>query len=301
MQESYLIFSSIAVLGIIIVILGFKFQTKTRKVVDTFGAIIFHVGVFGILYYKVQINIFISLVLLVISLFLLIDPLRIRYHVNPKIYRLFGYLFLLASAVFSLEHFTGFPVWLWVIPVVIYLIPYLITPLKSKSGLIAAVAWIIVVGYFLVVGYLFYTTHYENKEVNVSETIRAWIKKDKTPSELHKQLDFEKDFQTDNVVNDGNKTQDTVEKKQPVSTTSTTTVTTQKTTEPTTTAKQTPTNLGGPYLQSLKQADETFIKLKNSYDELQTKYDDLILENTKLKDAIKKLDPKASRLQKVEE
>lgn len=162
-KQNLIIFASIAITGLMIVIWGFKFHMKTRRVIDTLGAVIFHVGAFGILYYKVQINIFISLVLLVLSLFILIDPLKISQLFNSsKIYHVFGYLSLLFSVVFSLEYFLHFPVWLWMIPLIIYILPYLIVPLRKNFRLISFLAWLIVFSYVCVIGFSIYKKYYVN-------------------------------------------------------------------------------------------------------------------------------------------
>lgn len=155
-----MVFAAVAGIGLLIMIVGFKLDAKTRKAVETAGALVFHIGVFGVLYHKVPVFLFVSLAALVMSLFILVDPLSIRLHVNARIFRLAGFLLLAASVIFSLSHFTGFPPSLWVIPLLIYLLPYLVPTLKKNLKTILTIAWIVVLFYLGAIGYIIYGKYY---------------------------------------------------------------------------------------------------------------------------------------------
>jgi len=277
-DQNILIFTITIVVGLAILLLGFKFSHKTRKVVETIGAILFHVGVFGILYHKVNINIFISLVALVVSLFILIDPLKIGNYLNAKIYRLVGYVFLFASVAFSLEYFSGFFVYLWAIPLVIYLLPYLISPLRKYSKTILFMAWLVVISYVVMIGYSIYVKYYPSSNL---EIISKYMPiKSPTEKEISAktavQVTTEQQIET-NVVPDT--TTPTIVKTPP---------------PPIETAKQNNSQLSGPYLNSLKQADEKYLIMQNNYNDLQKLYDELKKENDTLKKEIKFLKDGAS-------
>lgn len=316
--EKFLYISgAIGLLGLAIIILGFKFSDKTRKVVETTGAIIFHVGVFGILYYKVSLNLFISLVMLVFSLFMLIDPLKISQHVNEKIYRLFGYIALLASVAFSLDFFSGFPVWLWTIPLVVYLSPYLISSLRRYLKLVLFVAWLVVFSYVGLIGYVIYSKF--NPEVDVS-LVKLLLPQLKIPStakgKIYKEDDLYYDPNTPDTVQDKTKptethsdspeknsvnstqTQATVtitETQSPTSNTATTTQSPTADVQPDSTFKSIPktssssnaedsdSTKAGPYLKGIQAADEEYIRLKKQYKKLMEKYKELQRENHSLK------------------
>ncbi|EKD50540.1 MAG: hypothetical protein ACD_62C00510G0007 [uncultured bacterium] len=156
LDQNIILFSIFILAGFLIIIFGFKFSNTTRKVIETIGAMTFHLGVFGILYNKVSLNLFISLFTLVISLFILLDPLKISMHMNDKIYKLFGHLLLCTALAFGIQFLTGFPVWPWIIPVVLYLAPYLLSPLKRFHGLINLASWLLVFAYTLTIGLVLY-------------------------------------------------------------------------------------------------------------------------------------------------
>lgn len=251
LDQNILIFALVAALGLLILLFGFKFSERTRKVVETIGAIVFHVGVFGILYYKVNFSIFISLVALVLSLFILIDPLKIGSYLNTKIFRLTGFIFLFASVAFSLQYFSGFPVWMWGIPLLVYLLPYLIHPLKKYLRTILFIAWVVVLAYVAVIGYAVYIRYYPQASLKIMSKYVPFTLSSKKP--------------TDGQEN-------TASVQQP----STTTATQPQMTE-------------GPYFNSLKQADDRFIKLQQDHRELMVKYEILLKENLSLKEEIVKL------------
>jgi len=163
------LFAAITGAGLIIMILGFRLAPKTRKSVETAGAIFFHIGVLGILYHKVALFFFISLAALVLSLFVLFDPLKISQYVNERYYRLVGYFFLALAVIFSLAYLTDFPPQLWLIPLLIYLLPYLVPALKPRSKLILTFACIVLLGYLCFIGFLIYNRQDPSKTAFLKE------------------------------------------------------------------------------------------------------------------------------------
>lgn len=282
--QNTIILSAIAVLGLLIIILGFKFESKTRKVVDTLGAVIFHVGLLGIIYHKVELNIFISIVLLVASLFILIDPLKIGQFINHKIYRVFGYLFLLFAVIFSLEYFIQFPVWLWMIPLIIYLLPYLIQPLRKYLKIVFALAWLIVFVYIGVIGYMIYSKYYLTG--NLSALTKLIPFQSNEQSELKKTLNIDEAFQ--DAVNQDEKTIETDHSINFSQKKSSPKISTTKNDD----MKTTTHSPAGPLLKSIQNVDEQFMELENKYEKLKEEYDSLNQQNQELKNQIHQQDSK---------
>lgn len=317
MQDQHLlIFAALATAGLIIIVLGLKFKETTRKVVETLGSVIFHVGVFGILYHKVPLKLWITLVALVISLFILIDPLKIAEHVNRRIYRLFGFLVLFTSAAFALDVGSGFPVWLWAMPLVLYLSPYLIPPLKERMKVILFLSWVLVIGYLSTIGYLIYARF--NPEVRI-----AWIvdlfppvhlpveKKDelfkpvlptqstKSSEEIQKDtLENQKDDDDDDATKSLTKeTEQNIDESKvignaddlPESETPPTENTNELSSETDVTLTDPTPEVSGPYLKGLHDADKKFMMLQNKFEMLQKELKSTRDENKKLKKEIEEI------------
>lgn len=289
-DETLIILGIIGIIGLAIIILGFKFSDKTRKVVETMGSIIFHVGVFGILYHKVNINLFISLVALVISLFILIDPLKIASHLNAKIYRLFGFLTLFAAVAFSLDYFSGFPVWLWAIPLIIYLAPYLISPLKKRQGVVLAIAWLVIFAYIGVIAYAIYVRYslQTKQPALISELLQ-----DVPPTDGKN--DKPKGLKTD-------LTPITPPPPEPTQTAPSSSPPPIQEDKPTTKKPREPSPkaagnkkeqlVTGPFFKSLQTADNQYLQLKKKYDALKKAHRKLAKENEALKMKLKELEEK---------
>lgn len=275
-HETLTVFSAIAIAGLVVMLLGLRLSRKSRHVIETVGAIIFHVGVFGILYYKVSMELFVSLVTLVCGLFVLIDPLKVEQHLNGKIYRLVGYSMLFTAVIFSMTYLTGFPVYLWAVPIVVYLAPYLVSSLRHRMKLILAMAWLIVIVYVGIIGNILYGRYYPNTDMNVFSKFIPQFPVTHLQDEVS-------EHETEDALN-GN----TPEKDTPVTTNQ---IEPLETAEPsdTTTAPPMDFDEDGPFLKSLKNADEKYLKLQTEYDNLKTLYDHLADENKKLKKEMKDL------------
>ncbi len=263
-------------MGLAIIILGFKFSEKTRKVVETLGAIIFHVGVFGILYYKVSPNLFISLVLLVLSFFILIDPLKIGNYLNFKMYRLVGYFILFGAVVFSLDYFSHFPVWLWIIPIIIYLAPYLFTPLRAKLKYVMTLAWFVVLLYVGAIGYVMYAKYNpEAQTSNVYRTLAVVLPDLQIPDQNMPLLN--KKYRPKPIIDpESTITPAPFSTSTPDETTTDTNTTTLPNTVPI------PNTLPKPLAQN-QNSNEQHLKLRQDINELLKKYDELTKENERLK------------------
>lgn len=170
LEKYYLIFGGIGLLGLIIMGIGFKTPRKYRSYIETIGATIFHIGAFGILYKKIALKIFVALILFVLSLFILFDPLKISEKVNKRHYRLIGFIVFFAASTFALEFFTSFPVWLWIVPIVIYLVPILVPPLKKRQILFSISSWATVIVYLSIITYLVYVQFNPNYKIAVLDS-----------------------------------------------------------------------------------------------------------------------------------
>jgi len=299
METNIIIFGLVGIIGLIIIILGFKFSNKTRKVIETTGAIIFHVGVFGILYYKVSLNLFISLVTLVISLFILIDPLKISLHLNSKLYRLFGYLTLFVAVAFSLDYFSGFPVWLWGIPLIIYLAPYLISPLKKWIKIVMLLAWLVVIFYVGLIGYVIYSKYNPSADITFVKKILPQIRVPTPKEDVITEDDLAyHPTPKDEITTQTQPTEKEETFKDKLEELAKKSQTQQEKAEHPIMPKPEPTHVTGPYLNSLHEADKKYIKLQNELNDLKTKYQQLLKDNQSLRNELNEL--KANQKPKTE-
>ncbi|MFH1356967.1 MAG: hypothetical protein ABII18_07525 [bacterium] len=292
-DQNIVLFSAFVLAGFFIIIIGFKFSDKTRKVIETIGAVTFHVGVFGILYHRVSLSLFISLFTLVIALFILLDPLKIATHVNVKIYKLFGYLVLCAAIAFGIEFMMGFPVWPWIIPIVIYLAPYLISPLRRFHSIILIISWILVFVYVLVIGLVIYggfNKSFDARFITKHFHHSGYLFEQQKP--IHKQLD-------NKIENEKIPSPIIKEQKPAVKTPLTTPATKIKqpevskkpliTEQPKKQTSQTQSPSSGPFLKSLQEADKDYVKLTDEHKILKNKYNDLLKKNIDLEKQLEEL------------
>jgi hypothetical protein len=280
MLEQYLVtFGAISLVGLLVMILGLKASANFKRALETLGAIAFHVGIFGILYHKVDIMLFMSLVALVLSLFVLIDPLKLIIYIQPRAYRITGLFLLFTSIAFSTMYFTGFPVWLWSVPLVIYLLPYTIMLFKRRQTSLQLSAWLLIVVYLALVSYSLYSRFYPNPRYTF---LVGWFAKPATEDFLAALPMAPQPDETETVANGdeiptspqneiSTESEDIVEHK-PLATTESKTdsVTTESEFESFTREEE-----EGPFLRSLKEADEKYVQLKRDYERLNKKYNDL--------------------------
>ena len=261
-------------------LLGLRTKPQLKRVLESLGAIVFHIGVFGILYQKVSIVLFASLVALVLSLFILIDPLKFANFIPIKVFRAIGLFLLFLAIAFATLYCTNYPLWLWILPLVIYFMPYALPPLKRRVASWHFFAWLIVLINMTLITYALYSRLYPEKSYH---SLISWFDKssvtDSTP-------DIAMPHQTDTWP------------ANPPAALSQEPATTVKSSEPVAAVKTLPNSvtapaptktatasevMDGPFLQSLHAADEKFLQLKKDFDELQKAYDELKAENEKLK------------------
>lgn len=295
MPEKYLFYFGLTgIVGLAIMIAGLKLSDRPKKIFETLGAVVFHVGVFGILYFKLSITLFVSLVSLVLSLFVLIDPLKISLHVNKKIYQRAGYSLLMLSLTFFTMYFTNFPVWLWLIPLVVYALPRLIPPFKKQEALLTVMASVCVFVYLALITYAVYTRFYPD---NANIEMVSWFTEDaenglmSTIDSDQKKLMEKLEATTPHAAFDPGLTQS------PLSPDSHTVTPTAPSLHADNTADITDPDANreefrllsqdGPFTKSLREADIRFLKLKDEYKRLKQKNLELEKENAELKARLK--------------
>ncbi|OVE80649.1 hypothetical protein BVY03_05735, partial [bacterium K02(2017)] len=223
-----------------------------------------------------------------ISLFILIDPLKIGEHVNVKLYRLFGYITLFASVAFSLDYFSGFPVWLWAVPLIIYLSPYLISPLKKRLSIIMAVSWIVVFSYVGLIGYVIYAKYNPQADVSLIQKFLPQLKvpKVKTRTYSENELTYSPPA-VKNKTTTSTLTKQKIPNKIKPKTNTPIKKSKQQTITPapqnnTKIAPGKTTTASGPYIQGLKEADHKFLSLLKEHENLKNQYQKIVEENKKL-------------------
>lgn len=185
--QNLVIFLIITIVGFFITFIGVKNKHEYRRYIITAGIAVLHVGIFGILYDKLSFTPFLALVLLVLSTFILIDPLKIAKNFPPRSFRTFGLLLLIASLAFALMFITGFPVWLWIFPFVIYVMPYTIPSWRAKHRIFQAVAWLLIFLYASIISYHIYTLYHPETKVSFLESILSPLS---NKNELQAKLKF---------------------------------------------------------------------------------------------------------------
>lgn len=258
-------FSLLAAVGLLIMLIGLRTGPQIKRILESLGAVIFHIGVFGILYQKVSLVLFISLVALVLSLFILIDPLKFAHFIPIKAFRATGLFLLFMAIAFSTLYFTNYPLWLWVLPLLIYFLPYVLPPLKRRLASLHFFAWLLVLINVSLITYALYSRLYPEKSYH---SLVSWF--DKTA------------FIPPHT--------ESVTVKIPAEPTPLQEAPPAVKTLPTNTPKSVvikpaPTSeiLDGPFLRSLHEADEKFLTLKKNYEDLQKSFDELKAENERLK------------------
>lgn len=287
-EKLLLYFALTGLVGLVIMIIGLKLPERPKKIFETFGAVVFHVGVFGVLYFKVSITLFISLVALVLSLFILIDPLKIALHVQQKWYRRSGYFLLAMAIAFLTMYFTNFPVWLWLIPLVVYLLPFVVPPLKKQEALLGVMAWVCVFVYLGLISYAIYSRFYPD---NANQQLTSWFTKnpgvgimstiDSDQQKLKEKLAAESELQKQQARSEILQ-QDAASKP----TTEPLAFSTENNEEPLLNSHREDFRLfsqDGPFLKSLREADNKYLKLRDEFRRLKNRVKELERENTELK------------------
>lgn len=288
-EENLLLYFALAgFVGLVIMIIGLKLPGRPKKIFETFGAVVFHVGVFGVLYFKVSITLFISLVALVLSLFVLIDPLKIALHVQQKLYRRGGYLLLTIAAAFLMMYFTSFPVWLWLIPLVVYLLPFIMPPLKKQEALLTVMAWVCVLVYVGLITYAIYSRFYPD---NANPVLTSWFTKNQG-SGIMSTIDTDQQKLREKLQAETEIQKQALAAEMPHDSTPTTTpqpspsLITENSEEPMLSTHYKDFRLfsqDGPLLKSLREADNKYLKLRDEFRKLKNRVKELERENAELR------------------
>lgn len=157
MLNSNLFFIFLFSLGALIIYpLTPRYFSQTKKFWLTVGAVLLHIGLYGVLWLHLVHVITISLFLIEGGTFVLWDPLTIFGEPHRKLYRLIGNLLIISGAILSVSYYTSFPFWPWAIPAIGFLLPFLIPPLHAFSKPILTVSTLLVLVYGSLIGYRIY-------------------------------------------------------------------------------------------------------------------------------------------------
>lgn len=312
METNLIRFSAVALVGILTIILGFRINQTWRRTLVSAGVVFLHVGVFGIIYFTAPHTLFVSTVALMLSIFVLLDPFKFSTYMQVSVWRNIGLLLLFTATGFFTMFLTGFPVQLWIVPLTIYLIPYILPPFKPKQAWFHRVSWVIVALYVGLVSFSAYNVCYPNPRygflVNwftkpqINATFTAPSSRPALTTDTNSQRASDK-ATIPVEKSDGTTTKEEISVNQaqalPLPDVKVANVTPgpkapafdDNTANNDSASDLLPSNLNdeeGPYLQSLKSADEQYLRLKRNFERLQKKYNDLEQENLHLQLEIKK-------------
>lgn len=157
MLNTNLFFILILIIGLgIIYPLTPRYFSNTKKLWVTIGAILFHIGLYGLLWLHLVHILTLSLFFVEGGVFVLWNPLHIFAETYRKPARLVGNLLIVSGAIISVSYYTSFPFWPWAIPAIGFLVPFLIPPLRSYSKLILTLATLLILFYGSIIGYRIY-------------------------------------------------------------------------------------------------------------------------------------------------
>lgn len=134
-----------------------KYFQNTKKFWLTSGTLLSHIGLYGLLWMNSPWMVSISLFLLESGLFIMADPIKIIPVNQKKIFIGIGTILTSSSIALSLSFFTHFPLWLWAIPTSLYLLQFIIPPVKKHSRLILALSVLLIVSYLAIIGFRIYS------------------------------------------------------------------------------------------------------------------------------------------------
>ncbi len=277
-DENILLFLLITFVGFFITFIGSRNKSDYRRYIITGGIGVAHVGIFGILYDKLSFTPFIALVLFVVSVFVLIDPLKMSKHFPDKACRTVGLLLLFAATAFFLMYVTGFPVWLWVFPLMIYVVPYTIPSWRARLFYFRLASWVLVLLFTAIISYNIYSTYFPQAGITELDTVFAGLSnKDNIKDKLH--LPFQ--TKTSPVDADHKPSNDFELMHNPINTAAPTPNTA---TAPASNLQDVSVLQTGPILDSLKEFDAKYLEMKRDYQKLQEKYREALheLENLKI-------------------
>lgn len=300
---NFFTFLIISVLGVLVTFFGIKNKGEYRRYIITIGVTTMHVGIFGILYEKLSFVPFLTLVLLVLSTFVLIDPLKISKHLPGKSFRISGLFLLIAALAFALMHITGFPIWLWIFPFVVYVVPFTIPSWRAKHLWFQALAWLLVLLYSSIIGYHVYSLYHPENQVESLETLfKPLSNKDELQNKFRflqnssvKKVDIENTIQqAQNETAETEKLTETpplmtnpLQKDKPAlhpESQTSSPLTPLSIAEPKEIEIETEDSEKGPLYQAVQDFDQKYLELKRDYRKLQEKYRNALQEIDELKD-----------------
>ncbi len=173
MLNTNLFFILILTIGLgIIYPLTPRYFSNTKKLWVTIGAVLFHIGLYGLLWLHLVHVLTLSLFFVEGGIFVLWNPLHIFAETYRKPARLVGNLLIACGAIISVSYYTLFPFWPWAIPAIGFLIPFLIPPLRRYSKLILTLSTLLILLYGSIIGYRVYN-QFRSPPQKVIEVIEA--------------------------------------------------------------------------------------------------------------------------------
>ncbi|MBI4411466.1 MAG: hypothetical protein HY541_03165 [Deltaproteobacteria bacterium] len=147
------VFIVLIVLGLVILYpITPRYFKETKKLWITVGTILIHIGAYGLLWLHLPGVVFVSLLLFEAGLFVVWDPFHLCPPPQKKLVNTIGFIVTAAGVIISLSIFTSFPLWLWALPLIIALLPYVVPPLGRQSRSILALSIILVIVYLGIMG-----------------------------------------------------------------------------------------------------------------------------------------------------
>lgn len=163
------LFIILGVLGIVILYpITPRYFPETKKFWITCGLILAHIGLYGLLWLHTHKVAAVSLFLVEGGAFLVWDPFSLCPEIYRKIVRVVGDILFGLGIILSLSYFTKFPLWLWSIPAMGLLLPYLIPPLHQYIKLILALSLALMIAYLGVIGLRIYRQFYPLSQLEIS-------------------------------------------------------------------------------------------------------------------------------------
>lgn len=159
LTQGFFIFLGLAALGLTLVIISFRLSDSAKKNTKTLGAILLQIGIVGMCYFVASFYLFLFCTSLFLGLFIVIDPLKLKKHFDSKIYHWTGWVLLAFSCIIVSSVASRFPIYLWIIPFIIPLLPIIIPKLQSRKTLLKIIFWIVLLVYISIIGYLLFQKH----------------------------------------------------------------------------------------------------------------------------------------------
>ncbi len=156
-----ILFSLLGILGILILYpITPRYFPETKKFWITCGLILAHIGLYGLLWLHTHKVATVSLFLTEGGIFLIWDPFALCPEIYRNSVRVVGDILLGLGIIISLSFFTKFPLWLWTIPAVGLLLPYLIPPLHRHVKWILTTSLALMIIYLTIIGSRIYHHFY---------------------------------------------------------------------------------------------------------------------------------------------